>query len=125
MVIEEKFVNKYRVAPLQAVGWEGLFVFTNGGIAGRNFDTGPFLSRDDAGFFGFVVLSLLLVPMYFIPVGNTIFQNPGGQLEDAIDGFYQIYNSWQVALGVLGELSGRTGRGKTNNSSESYSWPSL
>lgn len=23
MVIEEKFVNKYRVAPLQAVGWEG------------------------------------------------------------------------------------------------------
>ncbi|CAN7986839.1 unnamed protein product [Ixodes pacificus] len=79
MVIEEKFVNKYRVAPLQAVGWEG--------------------------FFGFVVLSFLLVPMYFIPVGNTIFQNPGGQLEDAIDGFYQIYNSWQVALGVLGTIA--------------------
>lgn len=78
MVIEEKFVTKYRVAPLQAVGWEG--------------------------FFGFVVLSALLVPMYFIPVGNTIFQNPEGQLEDAIDGFYQIYNSWEVALGVLGTV---------------------
>lgn len=78
MVIEEKFVNKYRVAPLQAVGWEG--------------------------FFGFVVLSILLVPMYFIPTGNMIFQNPGGQMEDAIDGFYQIYNSWQVCLGVVGTV---------------------
>ncbi|XP_075746994.1 transport and golgi organization 9 isoform X2 [Rhipicephalus microplus] len=78
MVIEEKFVTKYKVAPLQAVGWEG--------------------------FFGFVVLGTLLVPMYFIPAGNTIFQNPGGQLEDAIDGFIQIKNSWHVALGVVGTV---------------------
>lgn len=78
MVIEEKFVTKYKVAPLQAVGWEG--------------------------FFGFVVLGLLLVPMYFIPAGNTIFQNPGGQLEDAIDGFIQIKNSWHVTLGVVGTV---------------------
>uniref|UniRef100_L7M0A8 Solute carrier family 35 member F6 n=1 Tax=Rhipicephalus pulchellus TaxID=72859 RepID=L7M0A8_RHIPC len=78
MVIEEKFVTKYKVAPLQAVGWEG--------------------------FFGFVVLGTLLVPMYFIPAGNTIFQNPGGQLEDAIDGFIQIKNSWHVTLGVVGTV---------------------
>uniref|UniRef100_A0A023GP72 Putative conserved plasma membrane protein n=1 Tax=Amblyomma triste TaxID=251400 RepID=A0A023GP72_AMBTT len=78
MVIEEKFVTKYKVAPLQAVGWEG--------------------------FFGFVVLGVLLVPMYFIPAGNTIFQNPGGQLEDAIDGFIQIGNSWQVCAGVIGTV---------------------
>lgn len=78
MVIEEKFVTKYKVAPLQAVGWEG--------------------------FFGFVVLGILLVPMYFIPAGNTIFQNPGGQLEDAIDGFIQIKNSWHVCLGVIGTV---------------------
>lgn len=78
MVIEEKFVTKYKVAPLQAVGWEG--------------------------FFGFVVLGVLLVPMYFIPAGNTIFQNPGGQLEDAIDGFIQIKNSWHVSLGVVGTV---------------------
>uniref|UniRef100_A0A224Z270 Transmembrane protein C2orf18 n=1 Tax=Rhipicephalus zambeziensis TaxID=60191 RepID=A0A224Z270_9ACAR len=78
MVIEEKFVTKYKVAPLQAVGWEG--------------------------FFGFVVLGILLVPMYFIPAGNTIFQNPGGQLEDAIDGFIQIKNSWHVTLGVVGTV---------------------
>ncbi|KAL1420103.1 hypothetical protein MTO96_004594 [Rhipicephalus appendiculatus] len=56
------------------------------------------------GFFGFVVLGILLVPMYFIPAGNTIFQNPGGQLEDAIDGFIQIKNSWHVTLGVVGTV---------------------
>lgn len=78
MVIEEKFVTKYKVAPLQAVGWEG--------------------------FFGFTVLGFLLIPMYYIPVGNSIFKNPDGQLEDAVDGFYQIFNSWQVCLGVLGTI---------------------
>lgn len=78
MVIEEKFVTKYKVAPLQAVGWEG--------------------------FFGFLVLGVLLVPMYFIPTGNAIFQNPGGQMEDAIDGFIQIGNSWQVCTGVIGTV---------------------
>lgn len=31
-----------------------------------------------------------------------IFDNPGGQIEDAIDGFYQVGNSWKVALGFFG-----------------------
>ncbi|XP_064460553.1 solute carrier family 35 member F6-like [Ornithodoros turicata] len=78
MVIEEKFVTKYNVPPLQAVGWEG--------------------------FFGCTVLGTLLIPMYFIPVGNSIFKNPNGQLEDAIDGLYQISNSWSVCLGVIGTI---------------------
>ncbi|XP_023209924.1 patched domain-containing protein 3-like [Centruroides sculpturatus] len=78
MVIEEKFVSKNNVPPLQAVGWEG--------------------------FFGFIILSILLVPMYYIPVGKNFFHNPKGNLEDAIDGFYQIANSWQVCLGVCGTV---------------------
>ncbi|XP_022252771.1 solute carrier family 35 member F6-like [Limulus polyphemus] len=78
MVFEEKFITKHNVAPLQAVGWEGLF--------------------------GFSTLALLLVPMYYIPVGNMIFKNPDGNLEDAIDGFYQIGNNWQVAMGVIGTI---------------------
>ncbi|XP_076350795.1 solute carrier family 35 member F6-like isoform X2 [Tachypleus tridentatus] len=78
MVVEEKFITKHNVAPLQAVGWEGLF--------------------------GFTTLTLLQIPMYYIPVGNTIFKNPDGNLEDAIDGFYQIGNNWQVAMGVLGTV---------------------
>lgn len=56
------------------------------------------------GFFGFVTITFLLIPMYFIDVGNMIFKNPEGRLEDAIDGFYQIKNNWQVACGFLGTI---------------------
>lgn len=78
MVVEERFVTSRNVSPLEAVGWEGLF--------------------------GFIIMTLLLVPFYFITVGNQIFKNPGGQLEDAIDGAYQIVNNWQVATGFLGTI---------------------
>lgn len=78
MVVEEKFVTKHNVPALQGVGWEGLF--------------------------GFVILSILLVPMYYIKVGNMIFKNPGGQLEDALDGFTQMKNSWQVSLAISGTI---------------------
>lgn len=47
---------------------------------------------------------VLLVPFYFIIVGNSIFDNPGGRLEDAIDGLYQIKNNWQVATGFMGTV---------------------
>ena len=76
MVVEEKFVNGRNVSPLQAVGWEGAF--------------------------GALILSSLLVPMYYIKTGNTIFTNPYGQMEDAIDGFYQIANSWEVSFALIG-----------------------
>lgn len=77
MIVEERYVSGSNVSPLQAVGWEG--------------------------FFGFITLSILLVPMYFIKVGNAIFNNPDGQIEDAIDGFVQIGNNWQVAVGLSGK----------------------
>lgn len=78
MVVEERFVSGKNVSALEAVGWEG--------------------------FFGFVIMSLLLIPFYFINVGNQIFKNPNGSLEDAIDGFYQISNNWQVATGFCGTI---------------------
>uniref|UniRef100_A0A670I044 Solute carrier family 35 member F6 n=1 Tax=Podarcis muralis TaxID=64176 RepID=A0A670I044_PODMU len=56
MVLEQKFVYKHNVHPLQAVGTEG--------------------------FFGFLILSLLLVPMYFIPGGQfreRAAPRPGGR----------------------------------------------
>ena len=46
MVYEEKFITKYNVPALKAVGWEGTF--------------------------GFLTLSSLLIPFYFIP-GITTF----------------------------------------------------
>lgn len=75
MVLEEKFVYKHDVHPLRAVGTEG--------------------------FFGFLVLSLLLIPMYFIHVGD-FSDNPRHVLEDALDAFCQIGHQPLILLALLG-----------------------
>lgn len=77
MVYEEKFVSKYNVPPLQAVGWEGMF--------------------------GFTVLGILLVPMYFIHVPKPFGDNPRGVLEDALDGFVQLYNNPLLVCAFTGK----------------------
>lgn len=76
MVWEEKFVTKHNVPPLQAVGWEGIF--------------------------GFTVLSILLVPMYYLKVGPPFSSNPRMVLEDALDGFTQMANNPMIILAMSG-----------------------
>lgn len=79
MVYEEKFVYKYNVAPLQAVGWEGVF--------------------------GFLTLGTLLFPMYFIKVGDGpsfITKDPYHRLENAIDAFCQIGSNYQILIAQVG-----------------------
>lgn len=78
MVLEEKFVFKHNVHPLRAVGTEGLF--------------------------GFVILSLLLIPMYYIPAGS-FSGSPRGTLEDALDAFCQVGQKPLIALALLGNIS--------------------
>jgi len=55
-------------------------------------------------FFGFTVLSILLVPMYYITVPATFSTNPGHRLADAPDGFTQLGNSWQICLATFGNM---------------------
>lgn len=78
MVLEEKFVYKHNMHPLRAVGTEGLF--------------------------GFVILSLFLVPMYYIPAGS-FSGNPRGTLEDALDAFCQVGRQPLIALALLGNIT--------------------
>lgn len=75
-VWEEKFVTKHNVPPLQAVGWEGVF--------------------------GFVTLSALLVPMYFVRVGPPFSDNPRMVLEDALDAFVQMANNPVIIVAMSG-----------------------
>ncbi|XP_064642888.1 solute carrier family 35 member F6-like isoform X2 [Lineus longissimus] len=77
MVYEEKFVSKYEVPPLQAVGLEGLF--------------------------GFLTLAVLQVPFYFINAGS-FSKLPEHRLEDALDGFVQLSNSWIICLATVGNI---------------------
>lgn len=80
MVVEEKFISGYDIPALQVVGWEGTW--------------------------GFLVLGLLLIPMYYIPkpaVLNTTHSN-ANHFEDAIDAFKQIGNSVPLALFLFGNV---------------------
>lgn len=78
MVFEERFVAGLDIPALQAVGWEG--------------------------FFGFFVLSLLLVPMYFIHVPAKFTNNPRLVMEDAIDAFYMIKNNNMLLVPIGGTI---------------------
>lgn len=79
MVFEEKFVGDLDIPPLQAVGWEG--------------------------FFGFSILSLLLVPMYFIQLPGSIGVPPRHVIEDVWDALIQISNSHYLQLAIMGTIS--------------------
>uniref|UniRef100_A0A8C3SXE9 Solute carrier family 35 member F6 n=2 Tax=Chelydra serpentina TaxID=8475 RepID=A0A8C3SXE9_CHESE len=78
MVLEEKFIYKHDVHPLRAVGTEG--------------------------FFGFVILSLLLIPMYYIPA-SSFSSSPRRVLEDTLDAFCQIGRQPLIALALVGNIS--------------------
>merc|ERR1711936_968500 len=79
MVYEEKFITKYNVPALQAVGWEGTF--------------------------GFTTLSLLLIPFSFLYVGPSFGHGPRHVLEDAYDGVYQLYHNPLLLLAYLGTVT--------------------
>ena len=78
ITVEEKLLKKYKVHPLQGVGWEGIF--------------------------GFSILFILLFPMYFIPwhlpSGQDFWQDHI-RFEDTIDGIYQMINNWQLIVGSV------------------------
>lgn len=78
MTYEEKYVGSLNIPSLQAVGWEGIF--------------------------GFVVLSILLVPMYFIHVPSAFSKNPRNVVEDAIDAFYMIKNNNLLLVPITGTV---------------------
>ena len=78
MVYEEKFISKYNVPALQAVGWEGTF--------------------------GFATLAMLLIPFSFIYVGPSFGHGPRNVLEDAYDGVYQLAHNPLLALAFAGNL---------------------
>ena len=74
LTYEEKFVKKYNIKPMNAIGLEGSFAVT--------------------------ILSVMLVVLYFIPVKFDMEQ-PGGQLDDALDGFVQLGNNFTLLASFL------------------------
>lgn len=77
MVYEEVYVVKLDIPPLQMVGWEGVF--------------------------GFSVLSVLLIPLNYIPNIKALKHiNSGGTLEDPIDGLIKIGRNGLLFVPIMG-----------------------
>jgi drug/metabolite transporter (DMT)-like permease len=80
VVYEEKFIKEYDVDALHVVGLEGIF--------------------------GFTAMSVLLVPMYFIKVGEKFGKNPNQVMEDPLDGFHQLgHNPGLLTLFIMNFIS--------------------
>ena len=76
LTYEEKFVKKYNIKPMNAIGLEGSF--------------------------SFIILSSMLVAFYFIKVPFDMNQ-PNGVIEDAIDGFLQLGNNSTLIISFIGK----------------------
>lgn len=66
------------------------------------YDFKIFLSP--SGIFGFTVLSLLLIPFYFITPCAIRIDIPDCRLEDAIDAFYQLGNNPIIVIATVGTI---------------------
>jgi len=75
MVTEQLFLERYDVPPLLAVGLEGLF--------------------------GMVVLSLLMIPMYFIRVPEAFSNDPEHRMENVFLAFKEMHDQPLIAAALI------------------------
>jgi len=80
MIVEEIFIDKYDVPPLQVVGWEGVW--------------------------GLTFLSGVLVAMYYVPSPAAFCAYPPhcDHFEDAYDALVNMQHSWQLSAALGGNL---------------------
>jgi len=71
------FISKFNVAPLQAVGWEGIF--------------------------GFITLGVLLIPFHFIYMSSSN-SGPDHRLEDIASAFCQMANNYIIIIATIGNI---------------------
>ncbi|XP_014472589.1 PREDICTED: solute carrier family 35 member F6 [Dinoponera quadriceps] len=76
MVVEEKYVGEQDIPALQAIGWEGIF--------------------------GFIGMSLAMIPLNYIKVLPPFADNSRGTLEASVDAFIQIGNSGKLLAAIIG-----------------------
>ncbi|CAF0843691.1 unnamed protein product [Rotaria sp. Silwood1] len=77
VVYEERFIGKYNIPPLQAVGWEGIF--------------------------GFCTLGLLLIPFNFIRMKGSN-SGPDHRLEDLPSAFCQMADNYKIIIATVGNI---------------------
>ena len=81
MTVEQQLVKGYNIPPLQGVGWEGVF--------------------------GFIIIGVSLMPMYYIPwhlPSGPDFWQDHTRFEDVMDAFHQIFYIPTLAVAFLGTV---------------------
>ncbi|KAL6265703.1 hypothetical protein P5V15_002506 [Pogonomyrmex californicus] len=76
MVVEEKYVGQQDIPALQAIGWEGIF--------------------------GFVGISIAIIPLNYITVPPPFADNSRGTLEATKEALIQIGNNNKLLIAVIG-----------------------
>ena len=76
LTYEEKFVKRYNITPIKALGLKGVF--------------------------SLIILSAILVGFYFLKVPFDMGQ-PNGVMEDALDGFLQLGNNPKLLVSYIGK----------------------
>lgn len=76
MVVEEKYVGQQDIPALQAIGWEGIF--------------------------GFIGISIALIPLNYIKVPPPFADNSRGTLEATEEALIQIGSNSQLLIAVIG-----------------------
>lgn len=94
MVYEQKFITKYDVPPLFAVGLEGM----DGSASTQKIQNAPLL-----GLFGAAIFCILLVVMFFIRVPPPFSHDPEGRLENILDAFDQIRANMKILALLIGK----------------------
>jgi hypothetical protein len=74
LVFEEKYIKKYDIPVLQVIGLEGLH--------------------------GFTIMSVLLIPLFFVHVGEEFGQNPRHAFEDPVNKICSYVQGCQIFLGT-------------------------
>lgn len=75
MVVEQKLLSDADVPALLAVGLEGIF--------------------------GFLILSILMIPMYWIHVPDSFSKIPGHKLEDALNAFWMMKHNGELIASLF------------------------
>ncbi|KAL0113772.1 hypothetical protein PUN28_012709 [Cardiocondyla obscurior] len=76
MVVEEKYVAQQDIPALQAIGWEGIF--------------------------GFIGISIALIPLNYITAPPPFTDNSRGTLESSVEALNQIKNNTPLLIATLG-----------------------
>ena len=111
MVYEEKFITKYNVPALQAVGWEGKIDLICSGICWACFSSRhiwvhyscapPYSVFFHSGLFTLCLFHFLKLHNQ---VGPQFGHGPRHVLEDAYDGCYQLAHNPLLALAFSGTI---------------------